>query len=159
MMKPIQPQRKATEMGNLKVQQAVTKVLSNENSESFKSSMPQVMTALSELALFKPTLKLDMQTQALWAEQLASSYSLRFVLLAIEQLKHSPVQWVNFGDIATEARRLKAVSGDSYAPHSDPKRMTFTELDNAVRNRNSKAIEYSKVQQMKKLDSIPKSQQ
>lgn len=115
--------------------------------------MPLIMTALSELALFKPTLKLDMQTQAVWAEQLASNYQLKFVLMAIEQLKHSPAQWVNFGEIATEARRLKAASGESYAPHANPKRLTSTELESAVRCKQIAAIEHAKVDQMKRLQS------
>lgn len=114
------------------------------------------MIALSELAIFKPTLKLDMQAQAVWAEQLASNYPEKFVLMAIEQLKHSPAQWVNFGEIATEARRLKAASGDSYAPHANPKRLTSTELESAVRNKNIKAIEHAKVDQLRRLESRSK---
>lgn len=114
------------------------------------------MAALSELALFKPTLKLDMETQAIWAEQLASNYSVKFVLMAIEQLKHSPAQWVNFGEIATEARRLKAAAGESYAPHANPKRLTSTELESAVRGKHIAAIEQVKLDQLKGLESRTK---
>ena len=135
-------------MGNLKVMDVT---LESNKSKTNSQECFQVATALSELALLKPTLKLDDETHALWTRQLLAVYPVQSILMAIEQVKHSDIEWVNFGTIATEARRLRAASGDNYAPHANPKRLSMSQLRSAIDHRSQNAIQYVKNRQQHAL--------
>ena len=93
-----------------------------------KQCLAKVLVKLSELKLFKTTLKLDDQVQFVWAEGLLKAYEFQHVVQAIEQMKHSDNEWVNFGTIATEARRIAAANSREYRPFANPKRLTISQL-------------------------------
>ena len=107
--------------------------------------------AISELAIFKPTLKLDDATQIAWAQELARTYPAAAVLMAINQIKHSEAEWVNFGIIATEARRVAAKTDTRYRPHADPRRLTVTQLQQATFDGSSAAANLLKQGQIEDL--------
>ncbi len=105
-------------------------------------SYPLVLVKLSELALAKPTLKLDDKTHAFWARKLSSDYELDDILMAIEQVIHSSMEFVNLGTIAEEARKVKARRPTTvYAPFGDTKRLTIKQLRDAAFDGNETAAQ------------------
>ncbi len=107
---------------------------------------------LSELAMAKPTLKLDDDTHVYWAQKLASDYELDDILMAIEQAIQSSVEFVNLGTIAEEARRVKAKRPTTvYSPFGDPKKLTVSQLRDAAFDGNESAAQLLKQQQAKAL--------
>lgn len=107
---------------------------------------------LSELAMAKPTLKLDDDTHIYWARKLASVYELDDILMAIEQVIQSSVEFVNLGTIAEEARRVKAKRPTTvYSPFGDPKKLTVSQLRDAAFDGNESAAQLLKQQQSKAL--------
>lgn len=115
-----------------------------------------MVSKLSELVVFKPTLDkdLDDDRKVLWAEALLKLYSLKACVLAIEQMKNSAEQWVTYGTISTEARRIAASINPVYAPFSDPKRLTVTQLQAACANGNEAAAERIKAEQHQGLKRL-----
>jgi hypothetical protein len=72
-------------------------------------------------------------------------------MLAIEQAKHSSESFVNFGTLASEARRISEQLNPSYRPFADSKRLTVTQLQEAAFDGNEKATERLKHEQHVKL--------
>lgn len=117
--------------------------------------MPLVAVKLSELAMAKPTLKLDDETHLFWARKLATDYELDDVLMAIEQVIHSSVEFVNLGTIAEEARKVKARRPTTvYAPFGDTKRLTITQLRDAAFDGNESAAQMLIEQQKKEMNRL-----
>jgi len=103
----------------------------------------------------KPTLKLDDDTHLFWARKLAATYEIDDVLMAIEQVIHSSVEFVNLGTIAEEARRVKARRATSvYSPFGDPKRLTVTQLRDAAFDGNETAAQMLSEKQKQELRRI-----
>ena len=138
-------------MGNLQVHQA----RQNARKQNCNESFPLVAVKLSELAMAKPTLKLDDDTHAFWARKLAADYDVDDVLMAIEQVMHSSVEFVNLGTIAEEARKVRARRPTTvYAPFGDTKRLTITQLRDAAFDGNESAAQMlveKQKQEMKRL--------
>lgn len=110
---------------------------------------------MSELAMAKPTLKLDDETHLFWARKLAADYETDDVLMAIEQVMHSSVEFVNLGTIAEEARRIKARRPTLvYSPFGDPKRLTVTQLRDAAFDGNETAAQMLAEKQKQELRRI-----
>jgi hypothetical protein len=105
------------------------------------------------LVVFKPTLErdLDEERAIVWAGALLKSYSLQSCMLAIEQAKHSPDAFVNFGTLATEARKISEKLNPVYKPFSDSSRLTVTQLQQAAFEGNERAAERLKHEQHVKL--------
>lgn len=103
--------------------------------------------------MFKPTLERDLDDDrtAAWASALLKSYSFEASVLAIEQAKHSAESFVNFGTLATEARRISDNLNPAYRPFSDSKRLTVTQLQESAFDGNEKAAERLKSEQHMKL--------
>ncbi len=110
------------------------------------------MIKLSELILFKPSLKASLEdddTKKVWAHAFLKTYNVDSVIQAMEQIKHSSCEWVNFGTIAEETRRIEAASSTVYRPFADPKRLTVSQLREAVADGCDQAAEQIKLQQRK----------
>lgn len=145
-------------MGNLAVHQAAVRQTARR--QNCNESFPAVVLKLSELAMAKPTLKLDDDTHAYWAQKLASDYELDDILMAIEQVIHSSVEFVNLGTIAEEARKVKAKRPTTvYSPFGDPKKLTVSQLRDAAFDGNESAAELLKQQQLKELSMRERSAQ
>ena len=106
--------------------------------------------------IFKPTLErdLDDERKLLWAAELLKSYSLQASTMAVEQMKHSPEPFIQFGQISTEARRIEANLNPVYSPHGDHRRLTVTQLRAACEDGNDAAAERLKMEQHQKLKRI-----
>ena len=116
---------------------------------------PSILVKLSELILAKPALKLDDQTHKFWARKLSTDYELDDVLMAIEQVIHSSVEFVNLGTIAEEARKVRARRPTTvYAPFGDTKRLTITQLRDAAFDGNESAAQMLAQQQKKDLKRL-----
>jgi len=140
-------------MGNLKVHQVSARQIEREKNS--KESLPLVAVKLSELAMAKPTLKLDDETHLFWARKLAADYETDDVLMAIEQVMHSSVEFVNLGTIAEEARRIKARRPTLvYSPFGAPKRLTVTQLRDAAFDGNETAAQMLAEKQKQELRRI-----
>jgi len=137
----------------VKVVQATQRVQSIGNDEIWRTSCLSLTAKLCELVVFKPTLErdLDAERALAWATELLKSYSYKACMLAIEQAKHSSESFVNFGTLATEARRISEQLNPSYRPFGDSKRLTVTQLQEAAFDGNEKAAERLKHEQHVKL--------
>lgn len=103
----------------------------------------------------KPTLKLDDDTHSYWARKLSTDYELDDVLMAIEQVIHSSVEFVNLGTIAEEARKVKARRPTTvYTPFGDTKRLTITQLRDAAFDGNETAAQMLVEQQKRDLKRL-----
>jgi hypothetical protein len=126
-------------------------VLSKRNDNQSKECLARLLIKLSELVLFKPTLKLDDDTKLVWAGSFLKTYRLESVIQAIEQIKHSSCEWVNFGMIAEEARRVDAANSRDYRPFHDPKRLTLSQLREAAADGNEPAAQRLQNDQRRRL--------
>jgi hypothetical protein len=137
-------------MGNLKTQELI--VASIESDEAWKKSLLFLTAKLAELAVFKPTLNLEAETKLAWAKSLLTNYGLRYSILAIEQVKHSSKDFVQFGTIAEECRRI--MFKESYSPYGDPTRLTITQLRIAAADGSEEAGQILKIGQLKDLKRL-----
>ena len=145
-------------MGNLAVHRATARQI--ERKQNCNESFPVVALKLSELAMAKPTLKLDDDTHVYWAQKLSSDYELDDILMAIEQVIQSSVEFVNLGTIAEEARQVKAKRPTTvYSPFGDPKKLTVSQLRDAAFDGNESAAQLLKQQQSKALSVRDRSAQ
>lgn len=106
--------------GNLRVVTAVQQIESRKSDSQWKESLKRLIVKISELALFKPTLQLSDEQKLLWAQEFLRVYSVDHVIQAIEVLKHRSDQFLNFGNIAEEVRKIEARSSRDYRPNFDP---------------------------------------
>ena len=124
---------------------------SKPNDSQSKECLARLLIKLSELILFKPTMRLDDDTKLVWAHAFMKTYRVECVIQAIEQIKHSSCEWVNFGTIAEEARRVEAASCLAYRPFADPKRLTISQLRDAAADGNEPAAQRLKNDQRNRL--------
>lgn len=106
--------------------------------------------------MFKPTLErdLDEERAIVWAGELLKTYTFDACAMAIEQMKHSSDQFVNFGAIATEARKITEAINPVYRPFGDSKRLTVSQLRVAAFEGNERAAERLKSEQHKRLSDL-----
>lgn len=101
--------------------------------------------------MFKPSLQLDKDAQLAWANSLLTNYELGHAVQAIEQLKHSDCEWINFGKIATECRRISAATSNEYRPFHNPSRLTMSQLRIAAAEGDEVSMQRLKGEQIKRL--------
>ncbi len=141
-------------VANLQMARATESVQSRESSKGWQDSLLRLLAKLSELTLVKPTLELTDDQQMYWAAELLKSNQLVHLLMAIEQLKNSSVQWINLGTISQEARRLAAATSHDYAPHRSADRIPVSVLaDMALCDIDHHAMERLKSRQVRGLIS------
>lgn len=86
-------------------------------------------------------MKLDDDTKLIWAQSFLKTYRAECVIQAMEQIKHSSCEWVNFGTIAEETRRVEAASSVAYRPFADPRRLTISQLREAAADGDEQATQ------------------
>ena len=135
----------------LLVKQAAESVPSRRSDSPSKECLARLLIKLSELMVFKPSMKLDDDTKLVWAHSFLKTYRVECVIQAIEQIKHSSCEWVNFGTIAEETRRVEAASSLAYRPFADPKRLTISQLREAAADGDEKATQQLRLDAAVKL--------